>query len=318
MRRALFASFLLLLARPGVASPQGIITVGMIAMRSAKTDSTMTIAAAKSPSECNMAVSNEYGRMYRSSKEATPRQTSDDIWKKAAELYRTCAQRFAKATLPVEELLVLSELFSRADMRDQAVQAAARARSAGRSAEDTALALEAVVKAALSGPKVSEDAITTAESYAMRLASMPARFSKYKISAHMMLAGAYPDTVTAIEHAEHAISAAKETPMVIRRNADSMRAFGRPDFVEPYLALAEFYAKRGQRERAENLLTEAAKDFPLAEGMIGWRSKSVKQYFLVGQAAPELAASNWINAPAGTKKLELAGVVTLIEATAHW
>jgi hypothetical protein len=318
MRRALFATIVLILSHASFARSQGIITIGMMAMSMGKSDSTMTIAAARSPSECSMAISNEYGRMYRDMRDTTKRMKQEDIDRKGVELSRACAKKFATATLSLSELVELSELYSRANMREEAIKAAARGRSVAKSGEDSAIALEAVVSAASRGPKAPEDALSTAETFAAQLSSMSPKYARYKVSAHMTLAGAVSDTSSAIEHAEGAIKAAREAPKEVRESRDSLRSFGRASLIDPYLSLAEFQAKRGLRQRAEELLAEAQKDLPGAKDMLAWRSKSVAQYFLLGQPAPEMAATNWLNAPAGTRKLTLTGVVTVIEATAHW
>jgi hypothetical protein len=49
-----------------------------------------------------------------------------------------------------------------------------------------------------------------------------------------------------------------------------------------------------------------------------WNRKSAKLYYSIGKPAFDFTATDWFNAPSGTKKLDSKGAVSLVMITAHW
>jgi hypothetical protein len=298
------------------AGAQGIISssIMMMAMESGKK---ITLSEAKTPSDCKIAVPLAVRPMYDDVRDTTKHVTYEDIREKQQVLYKECAEKVDSPSLSSAELLALSDLYRSAQLREQSIKAAERATRASTNETDRAKALEAIVSAALNGNDSTPD-FAVATKYINELDALSASQSKYKVGAHLYLAGATKDTATAIREAELAVAAAKQTPASIRADSSILKEWGRHTYLSPFTALALFHAKTGAKSKATALLDEAEREFPILKRRIDGERKSVALYFTIGEPAPTLSATNWLNAPAGTTRLELNGVVTLVEFTAHW
>jgi tetratricopeptide (TPR) repeat protein len=295
---------------------QNIIGSSVMMMMSDDTTK-MTIAEAKTPRQCRNAIQQEV-RKYYSEPDSTKRLSYDSITVIQKGLYSQCTSKFATAELPVEELLVLSEMYAWTEQQAEGLAAAERALKAAKTDKDRALALEGAMKVATWGRKVSAESMAKAQEYAKRIDALPDDLVKFKIAAHMTLASNATDTATAIAEAERALALAKQAPASIRNDSTIVREWGRANYISPYTGLAEFYAKTGQKAKAEALFDEAEKDYPVYKQSLVWSRKSAKLYYSIGNPAHDFTATNWFNAPPGTKKLEAKGAVSLVMVTAHW
>jgi hypothetical protein len=309
-----------LLLAAGFAAPplaaQGIISTGMM-MMATQDSRKISLSEAKTPSDCKLAVSQAVMPMYAEMRDTTKRIKPEDIRKRQRTLYVECAAKVDVPTLPAAELVALSEIYSSAQMREQAIKAGERAIEASKTETERAVSLEATVNAALWGSD-STTALPVAMKYAKELDALSVEQSKYKVAVHVYLAAAVKDTATAVREAEAAIAAAKQTTAAMRADSSLLREFGRRSYLGPYAALAQFYAKTGEKAKAVALLDEAAREFPILAKRVESERKEAALYFTIGEAAPTLSATTWLNAPEGTTKLELQRSVTLVEFTAHW
>ena len=179
---------------------------------------------------------------------------------------------------------------------------------------DRAAAMLGAIKKTLSEPK-SDERNARLEQMSDQLDALtdPATLVS-KIAAHSSLNGYYrADDIDAgiIKHSTWLIETGKKLSPEMRKQ------YGR-SIVSAYVNMAEAHAGQGRNDEAIALLKRAPlewKDIPDTESRI---KDTLDRYLLVGTPATAISAPKWLNAPAGTTKIDMKGHVTLLEFTAHW
>ena len=234
---------------------------------------------------------------------------------KAAEYASACAAQFAKADLPAAALPALAELHAEAQQLDAAKQAIARALAApGADAPAKAATLVTGVRI-LSRQIRQPGVLNQAEAWVDELERLPASFVRERIEAHGILNGYYrADDIDAgiIRHSTRLIQLNAGLP------AEQRSPQITNTIMAAYANLAEAWAGQEQTAEALDLLRRAPVDMPGVEGVAERLAPTIERYELVGKPAAAIEAPAWLNAPAGTTKMEMAGGVTWLQFTAHW
>jgi thiol-disulfide isomerase/thioredoxin len=231
------------------------------------------------------------------------------------EFARGCVARLALGTVPAGELASLAELYLEAGQPDLADKAIARALDAtGADTAAQAKALVTAVQLTMRQPK-SDARNARAEQFVDRLEALPPSFVRERIDGHAPLNNYYrADDIDAgiIKHSMRLIelNAALAPDQRVLQVANIIMG--------AYEYLAEAIAGQEQTPRALDLLRRAPAELPGVAGVAERLAPTIERYELVGKPAPAIEAPTWLNAPAGTSKLDMAGAVTWLQFTAHW
>jgi thiol-disulfide isomerase/thioredoxin len=253
-------------------------------------------------------------RVKESGKPVTPEDVGV-IGAKASEYASGCAAQFAKSDLPAAEMPALAELLIEAQQMEAARQTIAKAlAAAGVDAAAKAAALTAGVRI-LSRHLRQPGVLDQAEAWVADLERLPASFVRERIEAHGVLNSYYrADDIDAgiITHSTRllqlnaALPAEQRTPQIANT------------IIAAYANLAEAWAGQEETAKALDLLRRAPVELKGVEGVAERLAPTIERYELVGKAAPAIQAPAWLNAPEGTKSVEMAGSVTWLQFTAHW
>jgi thiol-disulfide isomerase/thioredoxin len=265
--------------------------------------------------ECLKAAQGYAGRRAQELRAAGQTPDLAKVRLEAEELARKYAARFSIEQVAVADLPSLARLHVLAKQPDRARQSIARALSAPDAADpDKADALLAGVDISMASP-VTDEGIRQAEDCAARLDAMGASVLQQKIQAHQRL-GNYFRAVDVDDkiflHASKVIDLAKGLP-------ESLRPTWAPGLAAQYSNLAEVYGGWEQAHKAIEVLQQGLKDLPAAHpGVRRALEPTLERYRLVGTVAPSIEAPTWLNAPAGTTRVDPKGTVSVIQFTAHW
>jgi thiol-disulfide isomerase/thioredoxin len=237
------------------------------------------------------------------------------VEKEKTELAQTCAEKFDLATIAVQELPGLADLYTEAQKPDQAKRALDRALAATDLPDaDRAIVLAQAVRSGLREPKGPERNARL-EAYVDELDRMPATVFDQKFTAHNAMNNYYRgDDIDAgiIKHSTWIIDAAETfTPAMRQRLGMNIGS--------AYANLAEAWAGQGMTGKALELLQRGQtewKDVPRVND--AYLSPIIDRLKLVGTPAAAISAPRWLNMPEGKTTIEMPGVVTLLEFTAHW
>lgn len=289
-----------------------VLSLPLLSPRVMPDTATPTVATAATPEACSKAVRVETSAYYKSLETGSEKLTEPEMNKRyearQLELNRACAKRFENAALDAQQLRALVDIQLEAKMVAEARATAAKAVSAASGESDRAKALVAALSASSAEP--ADDAAI--QEYVKQIDALSAASAPDKVRAHLNLLHSSDDIDRQIAEAEKAIAAVEQIPKAVRDTANSMQ------LTDPYRMAAGRLAKKGESERARTLALRAKKMLPAARLFHGMIDNTVSLYGLKGAQAPSIAASDWFNAPEGTKDLSLKGPVTLIEFTAHW
>ncbi len=243
----------------------------------------------------------------------------------AARLAMTkdCAARFDVATASEADLDALANLYLDAKMIDLAKAASDRTLGLKNlTPADRAAAIVTAVGVARSVTAPNADrAWRVANNYPRiealidELEKNPAASFSQKWGLRTSMENSYRlDDVDAgiLKHGEWIVNAAKKfTP-------EERQEYG-ATVVAAHVNMAEAYAGQAMNDKGIALLREAKtawKDvLPWVESRV---DPTLRRYELVGTKAAAITAPTWLNAPAGTTDLAMAGQVTLLEFSAHW
>jgi len=114
-----------------------------------------------------------------------------------------------------------------------------------------------------------------------------------------------------IKHSTWLIDTGKTLPPDLRRK------YG-PSILSAYENMAEAWAGQGRTADALTLLRRAAPEWPEIPDSARRMTPTIERYLLVGTPATAVTAPRFLNASAGTTRMEMTGAVTLLEFTAHW
>jgi thiol-disulfide isomerase/thioredoxin len=279
-------------------------------------------ALASSPAGC-LKSSREYRQVLMKDvqarvKESGKQVTQEDVnavGARTAEYASACAAQFAKGSVPAADMPVLAELQVEAQQIDAAKQTIANALAApGADAAAKAAILSTGVRI-LSRQIRQPGVLDQAEAWVAELEKLPAAFVRERIEAHGVLNGYYrADDVDAgiIKHSTRLLELHAGLP------ADQRTAQLSNTIIAAYSNLAEAWAGQEQTAKALDLLRRAPVELRGVEGVTERLAPTIERYELVGKPGAPIEAPAWLNAPDGTRKLDLAGGVTWLQFTAHW
>jgi thiol-disulfide isomerase/thioredoxin len=228
---------------------------------------------------------------------------------------RACIARLALGAVPAGELASLAELYLEAGQPDHADEAIARALDVtGADTAAQAKTLVSAVQLTMRQPK-SDARNARAEQYVARLEALPPSFVRERIDGHAPLNNYYrADDIDA--------GIIRHSTRLIELNASLTPEQRVPQVASVIIAaheyLAEALAGQEQTPKALDLLRRAPAALPGIAGVAERLAPTIERYELVGKPAPAIEAPTWLNAPAGTSKLDMAGAITWLQFTAHW
>ena len=227
---------------------------------------------------------------------------------------RECASPISVESTPVAELAQLAELYVETQQPELARAAIDRALAApvGSPAE-RAERLVTAVKVTMRQPK-APGALDAAEAYVGELDRLPSGFVAARVAAHAQMNGYYrADDIDKgiVQHSEALIA-------IGRTMTPEQRKAAGYSLVSAYVNLAEVLAGREDAGGAVDLLRRAPAELAGIDGAEETVRPVLERYLLAGTTAAAIEAPRWLNAPAGTTRMEMAGAVTVLEFTAHW
>jgi thiol-disulfide isomerase/thioredoxin len=243
------------------------------------------------------------------------REKYDAILAETKAFAKACIAKLSVETLPAAELLPLSNLYTEAGQPDLAASTLQKALDVSRAVpEDHAKVLVAAVRAMLRQP-VSESRNAAAEKLVDQVEALPATFVRERIEAHGTLNSYYrADDIDAgiIKHSTRLIALNKGlTPeQRVAPIANVLTA--------AYENLAEALAGQEENAQALDTLRRAPVELAGVPGVAERLKPTVERYQLVGTPGAAIEAATWLNAPAGTTKIDMKGSVTWVQFTAHW
>jgi thiol-disulfide isomerase/thioredoxin len=273
-------------------------------------------AQAATPAGCLQIATDFLNERVKSAR-AEGRMTSERyqaITRERAKVAAECVAKISLEKTPAADLVMLAEVYLLADQPERAKEAVAKALTVeGLGVPDRARILAAGVRLVLSQP-ISEARNAQAERYVAELDALPDTVIIDKIAAHGSLNSYYrADDIDGgiIAHSTKLIEMGRKlTP-------EQRKATG-TTLIRAYANLAEALADREETAQALDLLRRAPKELAGLESVNEIIAPTLERYLLVGTAAAPIEAPRWLNAPAGTTKLDPKGAVRLIQFTAHW
>jgi len=267
----------------------------------------------KTVAECLQAAQTYAGRRMQELRAAGQTFNWAKLSEEATDLAKQYAARFAIATVATADLTPLARLYVLAKQPGLAEQAIAKhLATPGISDAEKADALVAAVDISMGSP-VSDEAVEQAEAYATRLDAVKDA-GRQQIQAHSHLGGYYrgvdvDDKI--FEHGNKVIALGRGLTPDDKRATATMLAGA-------YTNVAEVYGGWEQADKAIGILEQGVKDLESAPQAKRQIEPTLERYRLVGTVAAPIEAPRWLNAPAGTMKIDPKGTVTLVEFTAHW
>jgi thiol-disulfide isomerase/thioredoxin len=227
---------------------------------------------------------------------------------------KACAAKFDANAVAAAELSSLVDLYAEAGQPELGAVALGRALgSKGMSEVERANVLVQAVRVGLREPK-GEARNARLEAYVDELDRMSAAVNDQKFSVHGSMNGFYRfDDIDAgiIKHSTWIIENIKSCDPALRTKYGNMAA-------SAHVNMAEAWAGQGMNDKALALLDRGLKDLADLPNTAASINRILPRYHLVGTPAAPITAPRWLNAPAGTSKIEMTGHVTLLEFTAHW
>lgn len=229
---------------------------------------------------------------------------------------KDCIAKLPLDTLPPAEQLPLANLYSESGQPELAMSTLQKALDANRANADAqANLLVGMVRLVMRQP-VSDSRNAAAEKFVAQIeAALPPAFVRERIEAHGALNSYYrADDIDAgiIRHSTRLIELNKGlTP------EQRVPAFANI-LLAAYENLAEALAGQEQNDMALDVLRRAPVELAGVAGVAERIQPVIERYQLVGTPGAAIEAPTWLNAPAGTTKLDMKGSVTWLQFTAHW
>ena len=243
------------------------------------------------------------------------REEYDAILSETMAFAKSCVEKLPVERLPPAELVPLANLYAEAGQPDLAKRALERAIDETRATPDEhAKVLVSGIRFILRQP-VSASRNAEAEKLVDRVEALPAAFVRERIEAHGALNSYYrADDIDLgiIRHSTRLIELNKGlTPeQRVAPIASVLTA--------AYENLAEALAGQEQNAKALDVLRRAPVELAGVPGVAERLAPTVERYQLVGTPGAAIEAPTWLNAPAGTTKIDMKGSVTWLQFTAHW
>ena len=267
----------------------------------------------KTVAECLQAAQSYAGRRAQDSRAAGQSVDYAKLMQEATDLAKQYAARFSIATVATADLTPLARLYVLAKQPALARQAIAKhLATPGIGDAEQADALVAAVDISMGSP-TTDDGVKQSEAYAARLDAVKGA-GRQQIQAHSRLGGYYrgvdvDDQIVA--HGSKVIALGRVL------NPDDRRAIA-TTLAAAYTNVAEVYAGWEQTDKAIGILEQALEDLGSTPQVTRQIQPTLDRYRLVGTVAAPIEAPCWLNAPAGTTRIDPKGTVTLVEFTAHW
>ena len=228
---------------------------------------------------------------------------------------KACIAKLPLDTLPAAEQLPLANLYSESGQPELAMTTLQKALESNRAnADEQAKLLVGMIRLVMRQP-VSESRNAAAEKLVDQVEALPATFVRERIDAHGALDSYYrADDIDAgiIKHSTRLIELNKGlTPE--QRVAPIANVL-----IAAYENLAEALAGQEQNDKALDVLRRAPVELAGVPGVAERLKPTVERYQLVGTPGAAIEAPTWLNAPAGTTKIDMKGSVTWVQFTAHW
>jgi thiol-disulfide isomerase/thioredoxin len=244
------------------------------------------------------------------------REKYDAILAETKAFAKACIAKLPLDTLPVAEQLPLANLYSESGQPDLAISTLQKALEASRAnADEQGRLLVGMIRLVMRQP-VSASRNAAAEKLADEAESLlPASLVRERIEVHGALNGYYrADDIDAgiIKHSTRIIELNKAlTPEQRVPPLSNM-------LVAAYENLAEALAGQEQNAQALDALRRAPAELAGVAGVAERLRPTLERYQLVGTPGAAIEAPTWLNAPAGTTKVDMRGSVTWVQFTAHW
>ncbi len=242
-------------------------------------------------------------------------QTPDyaKLTQEAADLAKQYAARFSIETVPGSELESLARLYVLARQPDLARRAiSTRLAASDLTALEKATALVAAVDISMGSP-VTEDGVRQAEAYCAQIDALKG-VEAQKVQVHSRLGNYYravdvDDSILA--HGTKVLDLAGGLPAADRKVMVGQLA-------SAYANVAEVYGGWERADQAIRVLEQGLKELGDTPDARRFILPTLERYRLVGAIAAPIEAPRWLNAPAGTTKIDPKGTVTYVQFTAHW
>lgn len=266
------------------------------------------------PAQCLGAVRELPQKRYEAARVAGQKPDYAEIDREKTELAKKYALQFSIETLDGKDLAALARLFVEAKEPELARRAVTRSLEIapggnGGKADALVMAIEILL-----APPYVQESIDQAEAYMVGLDAMGSEFNPQKIAGHIRLGGyfRYADIDEKILLHERKVLA------LAARIGPAERITQGARLATSYTNIAEVLAGRGEIAEALAILKVGLKELADVPNAARWIKPAQKRYSLIGQKAAPIEAPRWFNAKEGTRSVELAGKVTLIQFTAHW
>ncbi len=273
-----------------------------------------TDAEAKTVAECLQAAQTYAGRRVQELRAAGQTFDYAKLSQEATDLAKQYAARFSIATVATADLTPLARLYVIAKQPALAQQAIAKhLATPGIGDAEKADALVAAVDISMGSP-VSDEGVKQAEAYAAQLDAVKG-VVRQQIQAHSRLGSYYrgcdvDDQIFA--HGNKVIALGQTLSADDKRTMATMLASACTN-------VAEVFGGWEQADKATAILEQGRKDLASTPAAVSRQIvPTLERYRLVGTTAAPIEAPRWLNAPAGTSKIDPKGTVTLVEFTAHW
>ena len=256
-------------------------------------------------------------RQARMKEAGTPlaREKYDAILRDKVAFAKACLGRLPVDTLPAADLGPLAELYIEADQPDLAEKTITKAIDApGADPAVRATTLVTAVRLTMRQP-ISGARNARAEQLVDQIEALPASFVRERIDGHASLNSYYrADDIDAgiIKHSTRLIEMNKTLTPEQRVPAIANT------LIAAYENLAEALAGQEQNDKALDVLRRAPMELAGVAGVAERIQPVLERYQLVGAPGAAIQAPTWLNAPAGTTKIDMKGSVTWLQFTAHW
>jgi hypothetical protein len=283
-----------------------------------KGDSAVAPPVAENVVQCNKYVQGEWSRQYSAARKAQ-KKWNDTLDKVANDstrsLAKQCLAKFPLSKAKPADLRTISTLYGAADFRDSADLAARMNVQRAKSDSAKAEALEFAVGVVGPGFKDSGDVelkrVGEAAEFTKQLDAMGPKYAKQQFGAHNTMSDNFrkpEDIEKRLEHINALMAIApKLTP---EQRKQQGYYIGRI-----YTRLADHHIKKGEVAKAKEIIAQGLRETAdLGEDS----QRDLKSAGLVESPLPPLVASNWFNAPEGTKEMDPKGKISLVMITAHW
>ena len=269
----------------------------------------------QTPAECLTAIQNHPRLQAEAARKAGEKPNFRQYQTESQAMAKKYAAKFTVESVKETELIALARLFVSAQQYDQA-HAAIKRRLAlpNLVTDERAEALAVGVDVTLSVKDINDEVLRQAENYVAQIDALSGVAIRHQLSAHGRIGGyySYADMdAKNLEHHEKIVALINKAPAEEQKRLATTKS-------NAYQSIALVHANRGQADKAIEILKAASTELAAVPNAAQWMNQAIKRYSQIGQPAPTIKASHWINADAKASELNFGGRVTLLQFTAHW